>query len=114
MPPQTKAEYARHPLKLLRALLSPNPDQPISQTRLAEFVDSPLNSIKLAEHGQRSVGKTLQARIRLGVGAAWNDYSKAWELAFRRPDGSTIPFSFALYTKYKGLINALPPPHVKT
>jgi hypothetical protein len=114
MSPQTNAEYARHPLKLLRALLSPHPDQPISQTRLAKLVDSPPNSIKLAEHGQRSVGETLLARIRIGVGAAWNNYSKSWELAFRRPDGSTIPYTYEWYLKYKEEIGALPAINVKT
>ena len=113
MLPPTNTEYARHPLKLLRALLSKSPDQPISQPQLALLVDSPLNSIKLAEHGQRAVGKTLLARIRLGVGAAWNNYSKSWELAFRRPDGSTIPYSYEVYLRYKALINVLPPTNVK-
>jgi hypothetical protein len=114
MPPATSAEYARHPLKLLRALLSPSPEQPISQTQLAKLVDSPSNSIKLAEHGQRSVGETLLARIRIGVGAAWNNYSKSWEIAFRRPDGSAIPYTYKVYLKYKALISALPPVNVKT
>jgi hypothetical protein len=108
MPPPAKAENARHPLKLLRFLLSPNPDRPISQTQLAKLVDGPLNSIKLAEHGQRSIGKTLLARIRLGVGAVWNDSANVWESAFRRPDDSTILYSYEIYVQYKALISALP------
>jgi hypothetical protein len=111
MPRNPKHENRHHPLKLLREKLSESHQPPVSQAKLAEFVNSTANTIKMTEAGQRKLGPALLEKIRVGVGACWDEGQKQWMFAFDR--SRDVPFSFEIYSKYKELTQESPKGEIK-
>jgi hypothetical protein len=112
MPRPVRRKNQRHPLKLLRAILSENPAEPISQVKLGEYIATPATSIKLLEAGHGGMGKVLAERIKLRLGARWVEWLKRWEFAFDPPGvepGNGIPYTHELSLQYRAFIESAPP-----
>jgi hypothetical protein len=112
MPLQPKPENARHPLKLLRSILSEDPAKPVPQSRLAELIEMSPASIKQTEVGDRKISGPMKLGIRLWLGAVWNEEKKRWELAWVPGDEPPV-YTYELYSVYRAYIARLPDQRIK-
>jgi hypothetical protein len=80
MPRPPKPENARNPLRLLREILSEvdRPDVPITQAKLADIIQWPLDQIKNVEAARRPLSARLQHRVRHWTGAKWESETQQW------------------------------------
>src|SRR5258708_13986010 len=67
-----KPENARNPLRQLRALLSKNGEiAPITQNRLSEICDIPIDTIRSIEAGRRTLSSSALKKIEEVTTAKW-------------------------------------------
>jgi hypothetical protein len=67
---------------VLRSIVSNDPQEPISQAKLAKYIATPVTTIKAIEAGIAPMGKIVAARIKRGLGAKWVEWRRRWEFDF--------------------------------
>jgi hypothetical protein len=88
-------------------------DSPMSQPQFAKLVDVPFETIRSIETGRRrkDLGPTPEVldKIKFATAAAWNPQESMWEFAFKDPlSKKLVPFTYALYLKYRHYIETPP------
>jgi hypothetical protein len=100
-----KPENARNPLRQLRALLSEKGEiAPITQNRLSEICDIPLDTIRSIEAGRRTLSSSALRRIEEVTTATWNTKRHQWTVY-----GSAEPLTFSWYRLHHHFIGQRPP-----
>jgi hypothetical protein len=112
MPLQPRPENVRHPLKLLRSILSEDPATPVPQSRLAELIEMSPASIKQTEVGDRQISGPMKSLIQMGLGAVWSEERKRWEMAWTSGDEAPV-YTYELYSVYRAYITRLPDQRIK-
>jgi hypothetical protein len=101
---------------LLRSILSDDPQEPISQAKLAKYIATPVTTIKAIEAGIAPMGKIVATRIKKGVGAKWVEWRRRWEFDFdpagyldnRREPEERIVYTHEVWVMYRNFLQQPP------
>jgi hypothetical protein len=103
-----KPENARNPLRQLRTLLSKNgASKPITQDRLSEICDIPINTIRSIEAGRRTLNSSALKKIEEVTTGTWNSKQARWTVY-----DSAEPLTFSWYSFHCHFTRKRPPNHL--
>ncbi len=105
-----KPENARNPLRQLRALLSKNGEiAPITQNRLSEICDIPIDTIRSIEAGRRTLSSSALKKIEEVTTAKWKRgrYSFNRRFMVKRPPNYQSRIRL-VHAKIDGLFDQIP------
>jgi hypothetical protein len=102
-----KPENARNPLRQLRTLLSKNGEiAPITQNRLSEICDIPIDTIRAIEAGRRTLSLSVLRKTEAATTAKWNSKLARWTVY-----DSDEPLTFSWYSLHRRFMGRRPPNH---